>query len=68
VDMNRSKVWVVVDEIALPVMSLPFLYQAYQLLGRADKVAVLKNWLEDRKRRSPKALLHNYSAMSWPDD
>src|SRR6266545_1854468 len=54
VDMNRSKVWVVVDEIALPVMSLPFLYQAYQLLGRADKVAVLKNWLEDRKRRSPK--------------
>ena len=50
-DMNRFKVWVVVEEIDLPVMSLPFLYQAYQLLGRADKVAILKNWLEDHEQR-----------------
>jgi hypothetical protein len=48
VDMNRFKVWVIVEEIDLPVMSLPFLYQAYQLLGRADKVALLKTWLEHR--------------------
>jgi len=48
VDMNRFKVWVALDDIELPVMSLAFLYQAYQLLGRADKVALLKNWLEDR--------------------
>jgi hypothetical protein len=46
VDMNGFKVWVVVEEIDLLVMSLPFLYQAYQLLGRADKVALLKTWLE----------------------
>jgi hypothetical protein len=48
VDMNRFKVWVAVEKIDLPVMSLPFLYQAYQLLGRADKVALLKSWLEHR--------------------
>jgi hypothetical protein len=48
VDMNRFKVWVAVEGLDLPVMSLPFLYQAYQLLGRADKVALLKNWLEHR--------------------
>jgi hypothetical protein len=48
VDMNRFKLWVAVEGIDLPVMSLRFLYEAYQLLGRADKVAVLKNWLEDR--------------------
>ena len=48
VDMNRFKRWVRVEDIEVPVMSLPFLYEAYQLLGRADKVAVLKNWLEDR--------------------
>jgi hypothetical protein len=51
VDMNRFKVWVRLDDIELPVMSLPFLYQAYQLLGRADKVALLKNWLEDHEQR-----------------
>jgi len=47
VDMNRCKVWVRLGDNELPVMALPLLYQAYQLLGRADKVAVLKNWLED---------------------
>ena len=48
VDMNRFKEWVRLDDIELPVMSLAFLYKAYQLLGRADKVAVLKNWLDHR--------------------
>jgi hypothetical protein len=48
VDMNHFKVWVRLGDIELPVMSLPFLYEAYQLLGRADKVGVLKNWLEHR--------------------
>ena len=48
VDMNRFKVWVALEDIELPVMSLPFLYEAYQLLGRTDKVALLKNWLEHR--------------------
>lgn len=51
VDMNRFKVWVALDDIELPVMSLPFLYEAYQLLGRADKVAVLKNWFESHEQR-----------------
>jgi len=46
VDMNRFKVWVALDDIEVPVMSLPFLYQAYQLLGRADKVELLKYWLK----------------------
>jgi len=46
--MNRFKEWVRLDDIEPPVMSLAFLYKAYQLLGRADKVAVLKNWLDHR--------------------
>jgi hypothetical protein len=51
VDVNRFKVWVRLGDIELPVMSLPFLYEAYELLGRADKVAILKNWLEDHEQR-----------------
>jgi hypothetical protein len=51
VDMNRFKLWVRLGDIELPVMSLPFLYQAYQLLGRDDKVAILKNWLGEHEQR-----------------
>ena len=47
-DMNRFKVWVACDTIEIPVMSLEFLYEAYQLLGRPDKVAVLEQWLKQR--------------------
>jgi hypothetical protein len=46
VDLNSFKVYVEMDGVQLPVMSLPFLYAAYQLLGRADKVALLQNWLQ----------------------
>lgn len=46
VDMNRFKEWVDVDGIAAPVMSLEFLYEAYQRLGRADKVAALEAWFQ----------------------
>jgi hypothetical protein len=47
VDMNVFKVWITIDELHVPVMSLAFLYQAYQLLGRADKVTVLHQWLQN---------------------
>jgi hypothetical protein len=50
-DMNRFKVGLRLGDIALPVMSLPFLYEAYRLLGRVDKVAVLKYWLENHEQR-----------------
>jgi hypothetical protein len=46
VDINRFKVWVALDDIELPVMSLPYLYEAYQLLGRTDKIEVLGRWLK----------------------
>ena len=46
VDLNSFKVDIEIDGVQLPVMSLPFLYDAYQLLGRADKVALLQTWLE----------------------
>lgn len=45
-DMNRFKVWVEIDELRLPVMSLPFLYNAYQLPGRTDKVTILQEWFK----------------------
>lgn len=53
VDMNRFKEWVVVDEMRLPVMSLPFLHEAYRLLGRADKVAVLEAWFQHGTKATP---------------
>ncbi|MFO7168604.1 MAG: hypothetical protein DIU80_011335 [Chloroflexota bacterium] len=46
VDMNQFKRWVTYQGVAVPVMSLPFLLDAYRLLGRADKVELLTRWLE----------------------
>jgi hypothetical protein len=43
---HRLAVWVALNDIQLPVMSLPYLYEAYQLLGRTDKIEVLKRWFE----------------------
>lgn len=48
VNMNDHKCWVTLDEIKVPVMSLPFLYQAYQLMGRQDKIVILKRWFEQQ--------------------
>lgn len=50
VDMNKFKLWLSVGDIKLPVMSLPFLYEAYQALGRTDKVIMLKDWLDARNQ------------------
>jgi hypothetical protein len=49
VDMNQFKVWIETDGLRLPVMSLPFLYDAYRLLGRADKVAALEQWFQRKE-------------------
>jgi hypothetical protein len=46
VDMNVFKRWVTYEGIAVPVMSLPFLLDAYRLLGRTDKVKLITRWLE----------------------
>lgn len=46
VDMNVFKRWVTYEGIAVPVMSLPFLLDAYRLLGRTDKVELITRWLE----------------------
>lgn len=45
VDMNQFIVWTELDGLKIPAMSLPFLYNAYQLLGRRDKAALLQEWL-----------------------
>jgi hypothetical protein len=46
VDMNVFKRWVTYEGSAVPVMSLPFLLDAYRLLGRADKVELLTRWFK----------------------
>lgn len=45
-DMNANKRWIEVGDHQIPVMSLQFLYQAYQLIKRIDKVALLDEWLK----------------------
>lgn len=52
-DVNQFKVWVETDGLRLPVMSLPFLYHAYRQIDRADKVAILRQWLQLDEDTSP---------------
>ncbi len=45
VDIDRHKTFVEVDGMRVPVLTLEYEYSAYQHLGRADKVAILREWL-----------------------
>lgn len=45
VDIQQHMIWVMLDHMRLPVMTLEYLYEAYQLLGRADKVALVARHL-----------------------
>ena len=41
--------WVELEGMQIPVFSLEYEYQAYLKLGRVEKAAMLKEWIENRK-------------------
>ena len=45
VDLSRHKRFVNVEGMRVPVLSLEYECQAYEKLGRMDKVALLRRWL-----------------------
>jgi hypothetical protein len=49
VKVERYRVWVEVDGMQIPVLSLEYEYQAYQRLGRIEKAEMLREWLQKPK-------------------
>lgn len=47
-DICADTRWVVLDTLSVPVLSLAFLHQSYQKLGRSDKVSLIEPWLEQQ--------------------
>jgi hypothetical protein len=45
VDLNRYKLFVTIEDMVIPVLSLEYEYQAYLQLGRKDTAEVLRKWL-----------------------
>lgn len=50
VDLNRNKLFVEIEGMTIPVLSLEYEYQAYIKLGRVEKANMLKEWLENDPR------------------
>jgi hypothetical protein len=54
VKVEDHRCWVDVEEMHIPVLSLEYEYQAYLKLGRTEKAAQIKRWLEkDQPQPSP---------------
>ena len=49
VDLRRHKRVVEMVGMQLPVLSLAYEYTAYLRLGRKDRAAMLKNWLDEKE-------------------
>ena len=52
VDVSELRLWVETSGLRLPVMDLEYEYQAYRILGRFERAALLREWL-DAHPRSP---------------
>ena len=48
VQASAHKIWVDLDGLAIPVLSLEYEYEAYSLMGRVEKAARIRKWLDDR--------------------
>ena len=46
VEVERYKRWAEIGSMRVPVLSLEYEYQAYLVLGRNDKVEILRAWLQ----------------------
>ncbi len=49
VNVERHRVWVEIDGMQIPVLSLEYEYQAYLKLGRTEKAEMLRQWLQKPK-------------------
>ena len=50
-DVGRLRQYVEVDKLRVPVMSLPYLRDAYRLLGRTSKADLIDQWLVSHPAR-----------------
>lgn len=46
VQVELHKRWVELDDLPIPVLSLEYEYEAYRMMGRADKAKLIQKWLE----------------------
>jgi hypothetical protein len=46
VQVASHRRWVDVEGRAIPVLSLEYEYEAYRLMGRIEKAAMIRSWLD----------------------
>ncbi|ADN02091.1 nucleotidyltransferase domain-containing protein [Spirochaeta thermophila] len=46
VDVTPHRCWITLDGRKIPVLSLEYEYHAYRTLGRLERAAVIREWLE----------------------
>lgn len=51
VRVENYRQWVEIDGMQIPVLSLEYEYQAYLKLGRVEKAQMMKEWLQNRKKK-----------------
>ncbi len=49
--LNRHRIWLEVEGMRLPVLSLEYEEQAYRKLGRTEKADMLRRWLDQHTTR-----------------
>jgi hypothetical protein len=48
VQVAQHRLWVEVDGLSIPVLTLEYEYQAYKLMGRDEKAAKIRQWLDQQ--------------------
>jgi hypothetical protein len=46
VQVAQHRVWVEVEGLSIPVLSLEYEYEAYKIMGRDDKATRIRQWLD----------------------
>ena len=49
VQVASHRLWVELQGLSIPVLSLEYEYEAYRHMGRAEKAALIRKWLDDHK-------------------
>jgi hypothetical protein len=49
VDIRKHRQYVKMEGLKIPVLSLVYEQEAYELLGRIDKATIIKEWFEKRR-------------------
>jgi hypothetical protein len=48
VQVAPHRLWVEVDGLSIPVLSLEYEYQAYKIMGRDEKASKIRQWLDQQ--------------------